>query len=209
MRAPHKAVIPPELRRKVSPGLLMAVDEWRAVKGLGILLAAWLLYGPITVHPDHNGFLYLLAPWIFPTVLTLFWSSVPHRPYRGQIYGGMRDVDTSDPAVMRLVELYKSKEARRHLWRESLELSGILFAILGTAAFLLRGSLNWTLPSPQNGFLWHDTGQPGHWFWGGVIGCFIGSFIVLAGGYTNWCLTTWAKREERHQPPDHYQTAEG
>jgi len=194
MRAPSKVVIPPELRRKVSPGLLMFVDERRAVKGLGLLFAAFGLCGPFVKHPDHNGFMCLLGPWICPTLVTLFWSSVPHRPYRGQIYTGMHDVDASDPAVMRLVELYKSADARRHMWRESLVLSGTLFAILGSAAFLLRDSLNWDLPSSQNGYLW-----TGHWFWIGLTLGFIGSFLILAGGYTNWCLTTWARREADHQ----------
>ena len=92
------------------------------------------------------------------------------------------------------MELYKSEEARRHLCRESLELSGILFVILGTAAFFLRHSLNWALPASQNGFLY----TPGHWFWIVLTMCFIGSFLTLAGGYTRWCLTTWANREVAH-----------
>ena len=191
MSVPSKLLIPFELRHKVSPGLLMFVDERRAVKGLGTLLALWSLYGPVARHPDHNGFLYLLAPWICPSIFSLFWSSIPHRPYRGQFYAGLHDVDTSDPAVSRLVELYQSGEARRQLWRESLELSGTLFAILSTLAFFLRDSLNWALPSSRNGFLL----GPGHWFWIGIIGCFIGCFLILAGGYARWCLTTWATRE--------------
>jgi hypothetical protein len=43
---------------------------------------------------------------------------------------------------MRLAELFNSDEARRHLWHEALKLSTILSAILGTAALLLRNSLN-------------------------------------------------------------------
>jgi hypothetical protein len=169
----------------------MFVDERRAVRGLGILWALWGLYGPVTKHPDHNGFLYLLAPWICPSVFALFWCSLPHRRYRGQFYAGLHDVDASDPAVSRLVKLYRSEEARHHLWRESLALSGILFAFLAPLAFFLRDSLNWVLPSSRNGFLL----GPGHWFWIGLILCFIGCSLVLAGGYARWCLITWANRE--------------
>src|ERR1700722_4912102 len=155
MAATSKSLISPELRLKVSPSLLMLADEAGAFKILGIVLAVLGLYGPVTVHPDHNGFLYLLGPWVCPSVVALIWSSVPKKPYRGVFYNQtMHDVDSNDPAVMHLVELYKSEEVRRHLWFESLKLSGILFAILGSAAFLLRDSLNWTLPSLQNQFLW-------------------------------------------------------
>lgn len=189
--ARSKSVIPATLRRKVSPGLVMFVDEQRAVKSVGFLLAVFGLYGPVVGHTYHSAFLHLLGPWVCPSLFTFFWSSVPHRPYRGQFYSGVRDVDTRDPSVMRLVELYKSDEARRRMWRESLHLSLILFAILGTAALFLRGTLMWVFPSPGNKFLW----APGHWFWVGFILCFIGSFLWVAGGFTSWCLKTWASRE--------------
>ena len=163
---------------------------------LGIGMAAIGLYGPITVHADHNGYLYLLGPWIFPTIVAILHTLVPFRPYRGFYWGkNMREVDQHDPVVMRLVELYKSDEARRLVWHESLKISGILFAILGTAAFLLRDSLNWTLPSLQNQFLWTQRQGPGHWFWVGSIGSFIGCYLALSAAYVRWGLTTWAERE--------------
>jgi len=196
MRATSEATIPPELRRKISPGLLMFTGgNGRAFRILGIGLAAFFLYGPIAANPDHNGFLYLLGPWICPGVAALIWSSVPHRPYRGVFYEkNTRDVDTGDPVVMRLVELYRSDEVRYHLWHETLKLSCILFLILGTAAFLLRNSLNWTLPSPQNDFL----GSVGHGFWIRLVLCIIGSLLALWSDCTGWCLTTWARREAAH-----------
>src|SRR5205823_5012900 len=110
----------------------------------GIGLAALGLYGPVTVHPDHDGFLYLLGPWLFPSIVAILYSFVPFRPYRGVFWNlSMQEVDMNDPVALRLVDLYKSDEARRQLWHESLKISGVLFAILGTAAFLLRDSLNW------------------------------------------------------------------
>jgi len=97
---------------------------------------------------------------------------------------------------MRLVELYKSHAARRHLWSQALKVSAILFAILGTAAIELRKSLNWTFPSSQNGFLYHWRG-PGYWFWVGLIGCSIFSFLALGIEHIGWVTTTWASREAR------------
>jgi len=199
MSVSSSETIPPALRRKISSALLMSVGrDGRALKMLGIGLAAAGLYGPITVNPDHNGVLYLLGPWIAPTVVALLYTFVPFRPYRGVFWAkNMHEVDEHDPVVMRLVELYKSDEARRHVWHESLKISGILFAILGTAAFLLRDSLNWTLPSSLNQFLWTQRQGPGHWFWVGFIGSFIGSYLALSAAYIGWGLTTWVEREAK------------
>ena len=196
----NEAVIPPELRRKISPALLMfAGKNGRAPKILGWGLATFGLYGPITVHPDHNGILYLVAPWIIPSIVPILYTVIPFRPYRGVVYAkNMHEVDMSDPAAVRLVQLYRSDEAKAHLWHETLELSGILFLILGIAAILLRDSLNWTLPSPNNRFLWNATQGPGHWFWIGLIGCLLGCYLALSAEYIGWGLITWAERELAH-----------
>jgi hypothetical protein len=73
-----------------------------------------------------------------------------------------------------------------------------LAAVLGTAAFLLRDSVNWVFPSSQNHFLWTQIQGPGHWFWIGFILCFIGCYLALSAAYIGWGLTTWAKRESAH-----------
>lgn len=98
---------------------------------------------------------------------------------------------------MRLVELYKSREARRHVWKQALTLSGILFAIVWTAAIMLRNSLNWELPSSKNGYLYPGHG-PGSWFWVGLIGCSLFSFVALAADHVGWVIGTWASQEAAH-----------
>ncbi len=110
-------------------------------------------------------------------------------------------VDTGDhPVVMRLAEVFNSDEARRHLWCETLKLSVILFAILGTSAFLLRNSLDWTYPSSANQFFWTARrGVPGYWFWPGLFVCTLFAFLALVSDYHRWCLMTWAKREPAHR----------
>lgn len=106
------------------------------------------LYGP-----DHNGFLYVFAPWVCPTLIALFWSALfarrRFRIYRGSPFGEHSCVDTGeDPIVMRLAALFNSNEASRHLWHETLKISFVLFAIMGTAALFQRNSLNRAYPSP-------------------------------------------------------------
>jgi len=106
----------------------------------------------LSLHgPDHNGFLYLLGPWVCPTLIAFSWSALfarrRFRIYRGSPLAEHSYVDTGDdPVVTRLGELFNSNEARRHLWHEAtLKVSTILFATLGTAAFLFRNSLEWVV----------------------------------------------------------------
>jgi hypothetical protein len=154
--------------------------------------AALCLYGP-----EHNGFLLLLGPWLCPSIAAAFFTFLPPLPSRGfPTSSDWRGVDRGDPVVMRLVELYKSDAARRHLWSQSLKVSAILFAVLGTAAIVLRNSLNWALPSSLNGFLYQWRG-PGYWFWYGLIGSSIFSFVALVIDHVGWVTTTWASREAR------------
>jgi hypothetical protein len=193
MLATSETTIPPELRRKISPGLLMFTGgNGRAFRNLQIGLAVLSLYGPLQIYTDHNVFLYLLGPWVCFSVAALIWSSLPHRPYRGLFYQkSQRDIDTDDPAVMRLVELYKSDEIRHHLGNATLKLSGVVFAILGLAAYLLRNSLSWTFPSPHN----HFQGSAGDGFWVRLAMGTLFALLALWSDCTGWCLTTWARRE--------------
>jgi hypothetical protein len=204
MRDKNKAMLPPELARKISPWMVNAA-EFAGPVGKRLLtgVAAFFLYGgPATIgKPDHNIFVYLLGPWVCPGLVALSWSALlawrPLRAFRGSPLAEHSYVDTDkDPAALRLNQLLNSDEARRRLWHETLKLSSILFAILGTAAFLLRDSLNWVLPSPQNQFLlYRRTGEPGFSFWLDLLGCFMFMFLVIVSDYKRWCLMTWAKRE--------------
>jgi hypothetical protein len=207
MRAQNTTILPPELARKVSPLLVNSAEVAGAVGKSALTgVAAVSLYGPVGIgFSDHNGFFYLLGPWVCPILSALFWSAVlarvRMRVYRGTPFSEPTYVDTGDdPIVMRLAELLNSNEARRHLWHETLKESSILFAILGTAAFLLRDSLSWVYPSPGNHFLWTARrGELGSWFWFGLPICLFSTFVILVSDYHRWCLMTWAKRELAHQ----------
>lgn len=214
MRARNNAILPPELARKISPWMVNSAEMTGAVgKSAFLGIAAFSLsgYAPAwTGNADYNGFLYLLGPWACPCIVALLLSALlkrkPFRIYRGNPFAehGFVDADSPrDPVVMHLQALCNSDEARRHVWRETLKLSTILFAILAVAAFLLRDSLNWGYPSPANHFLWRD-GVPGAHFWFGSFGCCLFMFLVLLSDYQRWCLMTWAKHESAHDPVKQY-----
>lgn len=202
------ALLPPELARRISQWTVNGADMAGAVgKTAFMTIAVFLLsgYAPAwTGNADYNGFLLLLGPWVCPGFVALLWSArlarLPFRVYQGSPFGNRIYVDTGgDPVAMHLVQIYKSDEARRHLWQETLRLSIILFVILGVAAILQRDSLNWAYPSPENRFLFffptNARGVPGEHFWFGLFGCCLFLFIVLTSDYYRWCLVTWAKRE--------------
>lgn len=198
MRAKNKGLLPPELARKISPWTVNQAEMAGPVGKTALIVAMALsLYGP----DDHNGFLYLLGPWVCPALFSCCWSAllarVRIRIYRGSPFADKRFVDTGDdPIVMHLAEIFNSKEARRHLWRETLKISSILFVILGTAAVVLRDSLEWAYPSPENHFFWTARhGVPGAYIWFGLFGCSLFALLALGSDFYRWCLTTWAERE--------------
>jgi len=206
MGASNNAMIPPRLARRISPWIVNGA-QMAGVSGkiAFTAIAAFCLYGfgMGIAKSDHNGFVYLFGPWICPAYIALLWSAalarLRFRIYRGSPFAE-HDYVTDDPVVARLAAICNSEEARHHLWHETLRLSAILFVLLGTAAFLSRDLLTWTLPSSQNHFLWNRrTGEPGCWFWVSFAGCSWATFMLLSSEYIRWCLMTWAKREVSQQ----------
>lgn len=181
-----KVLIPPELRRKVSQSLLM----FTGLQGIfmRVMCVGVAAFG-LSVASSNNGLWIMAGACICPSAVAVFYMSFPLRPYRGNFYAkDMHDVDVSDPVVMRLVELLKSTEARRHLWSQAVKLSGILFVITWAEAIFFWGSVNWSFSFPSSRF------------WGFLVFCFILCFAGLSVDHTNWGLNTWARRETEHQP---------
>lgn len=205
MRAKKNSLIPPELARKISPWTVNTAEVSGVTGKIALTgFTAFFLGGTIGgVYSDHNGFLCLLGPWICPAAIALIWSALVNRLHirlqRGSPFAKHNRVDIHDPVVMRLESLFNSDEARRHLWHETLTLSCFLFAILGVASIVLRHSLNWAIPYPQNHFLLNrKAGEPGSMFWLSLLGRFLFTPYILLTDYYRWCLTTWAKRESSH-----------
>jgi hypothetical protein len=197
----NKGLLPGELAKKIAPWTVN-IAEMAGVVGKIILtgVVAFLMCGGAGPFSDRNGFVCVLSPWVCPLVIVLLWSTLVSRLqirlHRGNPFAENSRINTRDPSVMRLEELFNSEEARRHLWRATLKLSCILFAIVGTVAILARHSLRWTIPSPQNQFLLHTRGgEPGGMFWAGWFGGFLFTAQILITDYYRWCLLTWARRE--------------
>jgi hypothetical protein len=180
--AATKSVIPFELKGRISPSILTVVETngfWRA---FGIGLSILMLYGPVWGQPDHNGIRYIVGPFAFPCLGAIYYTLRPFRPYRGTIFvERTRDIDTTDPLVMRLVEIYKSPAARRFLWLSTTKMAFVQLVCMGFLTVLVRHSLHWTLVSP--------------WFWAGAVGCSLFSWIALSSEYVAWGLRKWAMHD--------------
>jgi len=177
----HHNIVPHELRNKIQPLVLAFFERPAGVTLFGPGFALPSLYGPIFGHPsDHNGLLYLLAPWVCPWLSTTFHLFVPYNPYRGSplFVGKFLDLDQHDPDAKNLVQLFQSKQAQRFLLITTVKLSIILFMIMAPISVVVRESLNWSISS--------------NWFVAGVLGCCIGAEIVIASQYIGWGLRSWA-----------------
>lgn len=179
----RRGLLPPDLARRVSPWMLLFNRREGNLLGFTVATLSLLMWWAT----NRNGFALLAIAWICPSLAALFFLSVPLKPYRGGLFAGRREVDAGDPRIVRLVEICNSDGARRHIRRNSLKISCILFVVLGGIGLLLRRSLRWGFPPLASPFLWVVVG-----FW--CLGCGMAQAI----DYTVWCLTTWAKREEAH-----------
>jgi hypothetical protein len=140
---------PRDLRAKISPSLSLFYGRSGVFMELfGIGLAGLGLHGTLVLHPGeqphHSGLMFFIGSWLFPAIVVIGYTFFPFRPYRGtRFVEKKRDIDITDPVVMHLVELFKSTEARRHLWcRTVFEISGILFLVMGLFAVLHRHTLS-------------------------------------------------------------------
>ena len=174
---------PPSLRNKV-PGMVFMFLEQRYLPFLiGLVLSVLSFHGPLLGRVDHNGIRYLLGPLLCPMVCTIYLIVRPFNPYRGFAarWAGMIYVDKPGSAEERLVELFQSRIARRSILQIAISISGLMFLLMVTLAWLERGSLSWSLLSA--------------WSVPGLLGGCIGSFVVLSSEHIAWGLKTWASHE--------------
>lgn len=193
-----KEIVPSYLRHKIAPTpLLFAPGERKFLKVICTGFAACALWGPVFREP--NVFLLFGGPWACAIPPILFMTFLPYRPARGTPFTGYwKSVDVNDPVVLRLVAIFKSNEARKHLRGQAAKMSGILFAILGSLGWALHNYLIWVLPSHENGFLRQGRGSA-YWFWLGLFATSICFFLALSTDQIGWAITTWAERESHLQ----------
>jgi len=172
--------IPAELKRKVPPFVLVGFNLSKFAVLFGFGLSVVFLYGPIFRHPDHNAIRYLAGPWLCPTLVAIYYLLLPFNPYRGigARSAGLVDENEHDSDAQKLVEIYRSKEARRFLVVVTLKTSAALFAIMALITFASRASIQWYVVSP--------------WLVPGLLGCCIGSLMTIGCDYIAWGLRTWA-----------------
>lgn len=181
MAAASRNPIPRELKDKIPPLMFTLVVEMRTFGIIfGLALALFSLYGPIIGPSNHNGFRYLLGPWVCPWLLALYYRFFPYHPYRGStlFVGELVDLDKRDVDAKRLDELFQSAEARHMLVRTTLKMSVIIFVVMALVTATVHDSLNWSLSSA-----WQDPGL--------LVGA-IAASIAVGVEYLSWGISRWA-----------------
>jgi hypothetical protein len=144
------------------------------------LLAGFSLYGPIPVRlADHNGYRYLLGPFICPLLGLAVHLLFPLNPYRWLGYSNrsLNRLDERDEGARHLIEITHSAGYRRAAREAALSLAFLLFPLLGGCSLLFRSSLDWSLVSP--GF---------HFGWGGG---WLAAWLFIRVRTVSWSLETW------------------
>lgn len=183
MAASRRQRIPAKLRGKVAPSpFALYVDHRMLYLPLLLGLSGFIGFS----RADGYGLVYLLGPPISMLIGAAACMALPFKPYRGDPFARHRPVDKSDPAVMRLVELFESGEVRGVLWRAAAKFTAwLLLASLAVAAIHHR-PLDWNIPPADQ--------------IGNVVGSALFSWAALGGEYVGWGLRTWAEREMSREP---------
>jgi hypothetical protein len=180
--AANRVAIPPRLRHKVPALVFMFLSQRLFWTIFGIGTCVFTLFGPVVGRTDHNGYRYLLGPPVCPPAAALFFFLRPFNPYKGFAarLSRMENRDL-DPSATRLLEVFRSHEARQFLLRTMVKISGIVFLVMALFAVAFRSSLNWSIISAG--------------FWPGFIGGILGSFIAIGSELIAWGLLTCVRQE--------------
>jgi hypothetical protein len=155
-----------------------------------IVMAAVSLFGPITGRTAvHNGYRYLLGPFVCPLIGLAMHLLFPLNPYRWNSIDSrsLNRLDERDEDARRLVEILQAPGYRRATLMAALRLVAQLFAILACCAVVLRASLNWRVVS--SGFFF------------GWVGGVLFAWMFIRVQVVSWALTTWWQKYG--EPPDH------
>ena len=166
----------------------MLYGSRRFYTGFGFLMAVFFLYGPIPARiADHNGYRYLIGPFVCPLLAALCHVLLPYNPYRSGFRSdrGIDRLDQRDEAARRLVELLRSDGCRRVVLRTAAAVAALLFPVMAGFALGFRASLNWNLPSP--------------WLIPGVAGGTLFAWITIRVQTIGWALEAWWKEAEASQ----------
>jgi len=172
---------PPQLKRKVPPGVYMFLEQRVFWSPFGVLLAIFFLHGPWVGARDLNGYRLLVGAVICPALVSLNYWIVPFNPYQSFAarLAGMTNYGIGDPVIRRAPEIFASTAARRYLLTTSLRISGLLLLTNILIMAAQWRSIDWRPYSP--------------WFFPGILGGCIGSLITIATEYIAWGLRALAR----------------
>jgi len=148
-----------------------------------------MLFGPIVGrNADHNGYRYLLGPFVCPLIGLALHLLAPFNPYR---WNGINDrslnrLDQRDENARRLVAIIQSPGYRRVVLAAAMRLAALLFVVLAGCAWVFRASLNWRPVSSG--------------FYFGWVGGVLFAWIFIRVQVASWALTTWWR--EYREPLD-------
>ncbi|MHB1544678.1 MAG: hypothetical protein ACYCS1_08805 [Gammaproteobacteria bacterium] len=145
-----------------------------------VLSVFWVTTGFHFNHP--NGFYYLVGPLLGPWLSALLFIIYPRNPYRKgaakmHVPASMVGLEHRDPDARRLVEIYRSPAAHRFLLRWALKTMIILVAVMLVVVAVQWDALSWSFSRSHMA--------------ASVVGCFIGSLLLVGGLYTAWGWDTW------------------
>jgi len=95
-------------------------------------------------------------------------------------------VDTRDPEMLRLTNIFKSSSAKRFLWLSTSRLILMLLVLMGTLAILVRNTLEWSwkMPNPTVGLT--------------LMAC----YLSLGARVMGWGFETWTRTASGAAPTD-------
>ncbi|MGE5176044.1 MAG: hypothetical protein ACM3JJ_06665 [Hyphomicrobiales bacterium] len=147
------------------------------------VMAAVSLYGPLPARlADHNGYRYMVGPFLCPLIALGMHLAFPFNPYRwnGPAERSLNRLDERDEGARRLVEILQSPEYRTTAFLAAARLAGILWIVLAACAFVFRSSLDWH-PVTSN-------------FFYAAVGGVLFSWMFVRMRVMSWALSTWWAR---------------
>jgi hypothetical protein len=171
------------LARKIYPGALSMAKNHRVIFFASLPFSIVGLNGPIFgKQQDHNGFVFLGGSILCPLLAALVLTIMPFQPYRSSpfAFAGNRPVDTRDPRMLQLANIFKSSSARQFLWRSTSRLILVLLVLMGALAVVVRNALEWSwkMPDPTVGLT--------------LMAC----YLSLAATVMDWGFNTYSSEFE-------------
>lgn len=184
-----KIVVPANLRQVMTPSTRAFVDQYPISTWMGVAFASFSVLGPVFgPHVDFNGWRFLVLPIICPFLVLPYFRFLPPNHYRSWIAreSGRYELDKRNSDAARWVSLLHTRAAHAALWRIAVKIGSVGFTIMILAMVVTSyaGLLNWSVR------------LTGDWFWQGLLGSAIGSFVAVGSEFFHWVVVSWVGNEK-------------